>query len=63
MTDFDTAIVAARILARGLIAEEIEPATIADAMITEALAAWAASTDRQDDAESMPAAWTATRDS
>ena len=62
MSNFDTAIVAARILARGLIAEEIEPSTIADAMITEALAAWAASTDRRGDAEGLLAVWTATRD-
>lgn len=62
MNEFDTAILAARILARGLISEEIDPETIADAMITEALAAWAASTDRQDDAEGMPAVWTATCD-
>lgn len=62
MTDFDTAITAARVLARGLIAEEIDAETIADAMITEALAAWAASTDRRGDAEGLLAVWTATRD-
>lgn len=63
MTDFDTAILAARVVARGLVAGEIDPTTIADAMITEALAAWAARTGRQDDAEGLLAVWTSTRDS
>lgn len=63
MNEFETAILAARVIARGLIAEEIDPTTIADAMITEALAAWAARTGRQDDAEGLLAVWTSTRDS
>lgn len=62
MTDFDTALVAARTTAHGLLAQDIEAETIADAMITEALAAWAAGTGRQDDAEGLLAVWTSTRD-
>lgn len=62
MTNFDAAIFAARTLARGLIAEEIDAEAIADAYICEAMAAWAAATGRKDQAEKMLEVWTTARD-
>lgn len=62
MTDFDTAIVAARTLARGLIAEGIEPEEIANAYIVEALGVWQADVGENFLANELVTKWTLARD-
>jgi hypothetical protein len=62
MDQFDVAVFAARTTAHGLIAEEIEPITIADAMLTEALAVWVAATGRHAAAREFLKVWTEVRD-
>lgn len=62
MDNFDAATSAANALARELLEAGIPADDIADALITQALAAWAASTDRLPDAEALLATWAAVRD-
>lgn len=59
---FDAATTAANALARELLNDGIPADDVADAMITQALAAWAAAFDRLPDAEALLAAWAAARD-
>jgi hypothetical protein len=62
MDNFDVAITATRILARGLIAEGIDADAISDVFITEAMAVFAAGTGRREAAEDMLRIWVSVRD-
>jgi hypothetical protein len=61
MDNFDRATAAARRCARRLV-KDIPAAIVADGMITQALAAWAAETGRHDQAAGLLAVWAAVRD-
>lgn len=62
MDSFDRATRRARCCARGLILNGTPAITVADAMICQAMAVWAAATDRPEEAAVMLAAWVAFRD-
>lgn len=62
MDNFDAATTAANALTRELLDAGIPADDIADAMMTQALAAWAAATDRLPDAEALLVTWAAVRD-
>ncbi|MCQ1771313.1 hypothetical protein NOI24_08380 [Neorhizobium galegae] len=59
---FDVASAAARACAHKLVNEDIPPVVIADGLVTQALAVWAASTGRQQSAATVLKIWTAVRD-
>ncbi|WP_286297335.1 hypothetical protein [Aminobacter sp. SS-2016] len=62
MNNFDTATSAANALVRELLDTGIPADDVADALITQALAGWAAATDRLSDAKALLATWAAVRD-
>lgn len=62
MDNFDTATQAALALVRQLLDAGIPADDVADALITQALAAWAAAEDRLPDAKALLALWTQVRD-
>jgi hypothetical protein len=61
MDNFDAATAAARRCARKLV-KEMPAAVVADGMITQALAAWAAETGKHDQAAGLLFVWAAVRD-
>lgn len=61
MTQFETATRGAHRLIDRLVAGDIEPTTVADAFITQALALWGADTGRKADATCFLLAWAAPR--
>lgn len=63
MTDhFTTATAAARRCARKLLRQDVPPTIIADGLIDQALALWAADTGRAEDAARLLVAWVSVRD-
>lgn len=62
MDIFDAATAAANALARELLDIGIPADDVADALITQALAAWAAATDRLPDAKALLVTWAAVRE-
>lgn len=62
MDDFDRASRRARRCARGMLAAGLPPSIAGDAMLVQAVAVWAAQTDRLDDAADFLRAWVAFRD-
>ncbi|WP_286296535.1 hypothetical protein [Aminobacter sp. SS-2016] len=62
MDNFDAATTAANALTRQLLEIGIPADDVADALITQALAAWAAAEGRLPDAKALLATWAAVRD-
>lgn len=62
MDNFENASAAARACAHKLVNDRIPPVVIADGMITQALAVWAAETGRTISAQTVLKIWTAVRD-
>lgn len=60
--DFDRATERAQRCMRSILEHDIPAVVAADAVITQALAAWAADTGRREDAHALLSAWTVVRD-
>jgi hypothetical protein len=62
MDNFDVASASARGCAHKLVNADIPPAIIADGLITQGLAVWAAETGRHQSAKTVLGIWAAVRD-
>lgn len=59
---FDRATERAQRCMRAILKDDVPPVVAADAVVTQALAVWAAETGRKEDAYTLLAAWVAVRD-
>ncbi|WP_105419190.1 hypothetical protein [Neorhizobium sp. T25_27] len=59
---FDVASAAARACAHQLLNKDVPPVIVADGLVTQALAVWAAETGRTISAQTVLKIWTAVRD-
>ncbi|PWJ84871.1 hypothetical protein C7441_104139 [Pseudaminobacter salicylatoxidans] len=62
MDNFTIASQAANVTAHGLVAKELDPVVVADAMLTAAMAVWVAATGRHAAAREFLKVWVETRD-